>query len=544
MSRFLAIDADVNGLVVTAATLKGRTVVLEHAVADGGEARPLSPASAPALGARLKEILRRDGIRPAPVLVCFGRDRIILKDVRHPPTAPVEEPAVVRFQAVKDLTESPDDVVMDYAPVDGGAPTADGEKRALAVFVRKEMVQAARILCDAAGLKLAAVSPRPFAAVAAARYELAAGTAHQPPEGGPGAVIAVVSLWGTGGEFTVARGADVALSRTVSAQSHEDPRGLAGELKRNLAAYDGQNPTTPVRALYICEADAPGGWADHLRAALPVPVYTLDPLAAAPAAATDVPEAARGRFVGPIGLLAGWAAADAVPINFAAPRQPRPEKGPGPRRVIMAAVAAALVFAVGGVIGYLELDKADQELAALKTHKEELDQELQSHELDAKRLAAADDFSGREIPWLDELYDLADRVPDVSKLSVTEMNGVALAPPKPAQKIPGQAPPPKEKVGPVAALSLTMRTADDKLAQRVQDAFTADKFYANTSRTIGGLNDAAAKGQQFVLNTQVLHRKPKDYTRHLVPPPAPAPRGGFGGGFGGGVDDFEGGFGP
>ena len=42
-----------------------------------------------------------------------------------------EEPAIVRFQAVKELSDAADDVVLDYAPL---GTTSTGEKRA---FLRR-----------------------------------------------------------------------------------------------------------------------------------------------------------------------------------------------------------------------------------------------------------------------------------------------------------------------------------------------------------------------------------------------------------------------
>ncbi len=150
MARFLAIDADAHGLFVVAATLKsGDGVTIEQALSVTDDVAPLSPVNAAALGGRLKDLLREAGVKPAPALLCVGRDRIIPKVVRHPPTPPAEEPAVVRFQALRDLTESPDDVVMDYTPIAEASPS---ERQALAVFIRKQSVQAARQVCEAAGL--------------------------------------------------------------------------------------------------------------------------------------------------------------------------------------------------------------------------------------------------------------------------------------------------------------------------------------------------------------------------------------------------------
>ena len=67
--------------------------------------------------------LKKAGISAAPVLASIGRERVILKEIRHPPVPTKEEPALVRFQTAKELSESPDDVIIDYTPLsDPAAP--------------------------------------------------------------------------------------------------------------------------------------------------------------------------------------------------------------------------------------------------------------------------------------------------------------------------------------------------------------------------------------------------------------------------------------
>ena len=94
---------------------------------------------------------------------------------------------------------------------------------------------------------------------------------------------------------------------------------LLGELRRNLAVYNGQNPQQPVEALYVAEAAGPaGGWSGRDPAGLTIPVQAFDPLAGVE---HDTPPEARGHFAALAGLLQLKAQSTPLPIDFAAPRQ-------------------------------------------------------------------------------------------------------------------------------------------------------------------------------------------------------------------------------
>ena len=110
MARHLAIDWDYQQLRVVAATVRGSELRLEQAAVWEEEQSP-NIAEAAALGQRLRERLKSAGLAPAPVLVCVGRDRVILREVRYPSVAAAEEPAVIRFQVLKELTDSAADVI-------------------------------------------------------------------------------------------------------------------------------------------------------------------------------------------------------------------------------------------------------------------------------------------------------------------------------------------------------------------------------------------------------------------------------------------------
>ncbi len=155
MARFLAIDWDHNQIHVLLADVSRRGVKIERA-AVWSEESPLSLDNAEAVGQRLRTRLNEAKIAPASVIAAIGRERLIVKDLRFPAVAPHEEADIVRFQAQKDLTQTPGEVLIDYTPIgDVGA-----ERRALVFIARKEHANAYQAMCKAAGLKLVGISPR------------------------------------------------------------------------------------------------------------------------------------------------------------------------------------------------------------------------------------------------------------------------------------------------------------------------------------------------------------------------------------------------
>ena len=203
------------------------------------------------------------------MLASIGRDRIILKDIRFPAVPPTEEPAVVRFQAVKELSEAAEDVVIDYVPI--GEPMASGERRAFAVIVRRDILAAHQALCKAAGLKLLALTPRPFGALTC--LTRVAGTTVLTPAPQPAdAVVALLTVSDQWAEFCIARGDEPIMARSVVVGP-----GLTGEVRRNLAVYSGQSPQQPVTALYLATSGEHALLRERLQDLLGIPVHPFDP---------------------------------------------------------------------------------------------------------------------------------------------------------------------------------------------------------------------------------------------------------------------------
>jgi len=144
-----------------AGTVRQGKIRLERA-AVLNEDQPLTVASAEAIASGCANSSRRPA-SPGPGTGLRRPRPRHPQGSETPAVSEVEEAGLIRFQAVKELTDAPGEVVIDYV---AGTGPVGVERRSLAVAVRKELLQAYQVMCDAAGLKLAALTPRPFALAA------------------------------------------------------------------------------------------------------------------------------------------------------------------------------------------------------------------------------------------------------------------------------------------------------------------------------------------------------------------------------------------
>jgi hypothetical protein len=515
----LAIDADIGGIHVAVGTAgRGGAVRLEKAVTVP-TAEALSTANAAELGRLLKDALRTAGIAPGPTVAAVGRDRVIVKDFKIPRVPAGEEPAVVRFQSSKEMTESPDSVAVDYFTLDREEP--DGQVRAVTVSVRKEVVTAYKALCQAAGLKLAGITPRALGTLAGLDRAIDSGAVTAPET--RRASVAALTRGEKWGELIIARDGQAVFARAISATALGSEAMLLGELRRNLAVYNGQNPQQPVEAVYVAEAAGPGGWSGRIRAGLQVPVQAFDPLAGVD---SHTPPDDRGHFAALAGLVA-LKAKGRLPIDLASPREAVAPQVSAKRKLTAAGALVALLVIGGLGFGYVRLMGKQTEFAKLVKEKVELDQEMKKYEEDDKRIKAFKEWDDTRINWLEEFYDLTARFPDIDKARLEQFRAEPLAVQKGA------------KVKYVAKLTLKIQTDDDKLMNNLQSAITADKRYHNLKKDIKSTTGGFRGGfsQTYELRADIERRPANEYVRKLTAkvPSRPAR---------GRDDDEGGGFGP
>ncbi len=492
MARYLAIDWDQNQLHVLAANIRGGKVKVERAAVWQETATP--PNGDPeGLGKVLRERLKTAGIAPAPLLVSLSRDRVILKDIRFPSVPEAEEANVIRFQAVKELTDAADEVIIDYSAVtDRGAP----EQRALALIARKEVVAGYQTLCQAAGLKLAALTPRPFGTVAALQRAMSIGGALTPPPEPANAAVAIVTLGDKWAEFCVLRGDAPLLARTLAVGPM-----LAGEVRRNVTVFNGQTPQRPVQALYL-SAGPNVELRQRLGELLDVPIYPFDPLAQSDAEVPGNP----GGFIGAAGLLFAQAARNRQSVNFLDPHKPAPPPNPYAGRALIAVAVVLIAFVALFVTGQRLIAAKRDEVEAAEAKSAALAKETATTKEEGKRIRALDEWDAPS--WLDELYDLTDRIPDVNQLRITQLT----AAPAPRAA--------KAAIQYTAKLTVEGELLDPQRGREALDALIA-KFNSKDDRKYYLLEGPpSVKDRKFSFTILIKRRLPSDYKRELKPAPA------------------------
>lgn len=529
MSRYLAFDVDHGSVHVAAGTARSGAARIEKAITITlGEA--LTPNNAADLGKQLRDALKSTGIQGGPAVAVVGRDRVIVKDFKIPKVSPTEEPNVVRFQASKEMTEAPESVALDYFTLE--RPEPDGQIRVVAASVRKDLLAAYKAFSLAAGLKLTGLTARPLGTLAALDRAIASGAATAPEA--KRASVAILSRGDKWSELVIARDGQAVFWRAVSATALTSEPMLLGELRRNLAVYNGQNPQQPVESLYVVEAAGPAsGWSGRIQAGLSIQVQAFDPLADVE---HETSPDARGQFAAIAGLLQLKTLSKPLPVNFVSPRQPV-SKDANKRKWIVAATSLAALLVIGGLIfGYIRVEQKQAKLTALIKEKSELEKQRKEMEEDEKRMKAFKEWDETRINWLDQMYDLAAMFPDINSARLVQLQAEPHTPPKGA------------KIKDVGRLTLKIQAEAGKYMDALSSAISADRHYHNPKKDIKGGVATASSGrfkESYELRVDIEKRPSSEFVRKLAAtaPAKPARGGGdsaietgapFGGGFGGG----------
>lgn len=513
MSRLLGIDWDQKYLRIVEAKVSGNRAVVERAWLWQETVCP-NPAQAEEAGKRLKERLRETGIAPAPVRFVIGRDGVICRDVLYPDVPANEVPAIVGFQAAKELTLPAEEAVIDFIP--NGFPGPSGERRALALIVHAELLAAIRKTCQAAGLKLEAVAP--------------SGVGHaalwQHAGGGTGEGTTAVLVFGEEtGEVGFVNDGKLLFTRSLLRLRPEVGSWIP-ELRRTLAAFSTMYPSATANRLAIVGMITPQE-RQQLSEALGIEVVQVAPLPAETVAGIAPERSA---------LLAAAAglvlARKPLPVNFLDPKRTLPPPSRKPLYYALA-TAVAVVFLVGLIIYWMELARRQTRLEELQIAKQSLQKQIEALGDAEKKLETITAWASSDVVVLDELYDLIAGFPDMPNVRITKVTWTSIAqqPATPTQT-PGVRQPPPQRL-PLNTAPAAPKPVARVVIQATGDAAPLERLRAALSAVPHWKLDLWEKDIPSAGSVQatlkVFPISPRDYDRVLTPPRhrtigMPAPR--------------------
>jgi len=493
LASWLVLDWDQDQFHILAAQSSRRGVQITRA-ATWAHPEPFTPSTADRVGKALYEFLKAEKFATAPVIIGLGRDRIFLKELRFPPIAAHEEANLVRFQTGKEMAEAVDNYAVDYSHLTNG----DAERHVMTVAARRDLIAMLQALCQSAGLKLHAVTPRLFG------VPLALARSIQPDPSPLSAtqlnvVLTIGQRWT---ELCFFRG-----DRLLQAQALANGPHLAGEVRRNLAVFQAQHAVNVELSgpdcLYVFGDDPAALKA--LKTGQPLPLGMLDPLKHEPDVAAEAKNPAY--FAGAVGLAALWTQGAPRPVNLSTPKRSSAPVSVTRQRLLIygAAAAVALILIIAGMAYSLSGKRA--EIAQLTQHRLKTEKELADHAQERAELDAFKDWEQSTIPWLDELYDLTARYPYKTGFRVNQFAASATGSKKAA------------KEGFVGEITLNGITPlkQDKYVLELQTAMSRDPHLRPDLKGFKhGVADIA-----YSMKIEVAKQEAKKYDTRLVVPPRP-----------------------
>ncbi len=481
MARCLVLDWNHDNCRILAANVARSGVQIDRTLL-WPQAAFFAAAHAEDAGKKLHDLLKHAGLAGLPVLICLPRQRVLLKEIRCPNVPAAEEAGLVHFQAAKDLLETPDDVVIDYAVV---ARTAT-EIQVLVAALRKDVLAAYQTLCKAAGLKLLAVTPRPFvlAHCLARARQIAGAAARTTPVPQWSAVVHLGENWG---ELTVLHGDAVIYARSLSGDAD-----VAAEVRRSLATFVSQPQGQAPETLYLFGDDV-AAQAESLQKALKIPVLCPQYLAESDAVARDISCPAG------VGLLCALAQ-ESVPVNFAAPKEPKPPAPPRTRQFVLAGVLGLLLLVTLMVVGNKYLEARQAEIDGLIHAKEDKKKELDSsaNSQDRADLEYLDKWDQGSVAWVDEVYDMVAHFPHEKDYYLTRMHADVLA-----------------QVGDKdrSAAKLSLSAVEPQGTNHITEQFVQAMKDDHRAAHMGPIS-----GQKYTLDVSLDHQPAKKFTTRMQSP--------------------------
>ncbi len=402
----VALNWDPRRILVAIARRSAGRVVFDRALTVELMRTEDESLDAKRLGGKIKAVLQANGVSRGEATVVVSRGSIEMRQFEVPPVPDEELPELVRFQARNHFNALGDDWTLDFVPIH----TSNGQLTSiLAAAISPKTLAEIRKTVESAGLRLRHVVIRPFAAVELMRSV-----------SGTDSCQITVELSGRQANLSVVDNGHLLFTRTVRVpESYSDDQfdnWLPGEVQRTIAAARNQAEAPEINKIIVFgKASEHERLRQGLQESFVIETEFFNPFDAVSLSREfKYPDRFDG-FASLLGAIVQQSATETRSIDFINPRRPETSHETRNMLTIAGAIAASL-FIVGMLIGWWVLRSRDAEIADLQSEITTLKQQAVTTDDIINRVAFVDDWKSRDIQWLDELYELSDRLltPDES----------------------------------------------------------------------------------------------------------------------------------
>ena len=359
-------------------------------------------------GEMLKEELQQLNIRQPELLVALGRAQVDVMPLQLPPASDVELPTLVVNQVIRDTGDTSESGAIDYVTLDAD----EGQPRKVFAFmVDGNTLEEVRQEAGHAGLRLESVAYRPLASLTLLQRLV--------PQSRRTMVLVTIHDWEA--DLTILRNGRLFYTRTArlveTGELTEVADQLAVEVRRSLAAATLTADAEDQHVYVFGSLDESERFVQLLADQLALPTSLLDPLR-------------REQLQGPVNASAARLApliglvhehfGESHMLDFVHPK--RPPAPPNYYRRAAVYIGALVVLVCMG--GYHAWEVYQENQGQLETMRAELDAAtFRLNKVKQKQavVEAIWNWETDNVNWLDELYDLAKRLPNGRDATIRRM---------------------------------------------------------------------------------------------------------------------------
>ena len=350
------------------------------------------------LGEALGEFLATEDFSARQVVLGVPAKWLVAREKQVPAGSPQSTAQILRLQAERDFSTSPDQLVMDYVP----SGEAAGKRTVLLVAVQRSKMESAVTMARTAGLKVKAVTSSGMV-LAASGGETDSGTSctlYVRPDG-------TDFVLREGQQFRMVKH----LSFAGSAASDPEARAkqLVGQLRRTLAVLPKKQITAPPESLRLWNsADIDGKSFESATEELSLRINSESTVRAGEEETISLNDP---RFAAAVALALTGVHKSLRPIDFTNSRfATRERKLPG-KRVVYAAVAGLAIIVIAAFMG-LQWHSDKEQVADLQARLEQMKPEVKEARNLIEKVSDAQEWFRKKPRYLDCLREVTMSFPE------------------------------------------------------------------------------------------------------------------------------------